>query len=121
MRRARAMDHSLGNDKSLSWVELDGLVFQVNEQLATDDVEELIIGIVLVPVILTLNDAKPNNGVIYLAERLVIPLEFAGIGKSFGIDNFKWFVENIQTGFVSILICFGHGTPQVRTNSPTRS
>jgi hypothetical protein len=82
MRRACAMDDSLGNDKSLSWIELDGLVFQVNEQLAVDDVEELIVGIVLVPVILTLKNAKPNYGVIHLAQRLVIPLEFASIGES---------------------------------------
>ena len=115
------MDHSLGNDISLSWIELDGLVFQIDEQLAIDDVEELIIGIVLVPVILTLKDAKPNHGFIDLAERLVIPLEFASIGKSFDIDNFQWFVENIQTSFVSILIGFGHGTPHGRTNSPTHA
>jgi hypothetical protein len=62
MRRAGAMDYSLGNDKSLSWIELDGLVFQVNEQLAVDDVEELIIGIVLVPVILTLEDTGEDPG-----------------------------------------------------------
>src|SRR5271156_4598642 len=109
MRRAGAMDHSLGNDKSLSWIELYRSVLQVNEQTAVDDVEELIIGIMLVPVILTFEDAKPNHGVIHLAQRLVIPLEFASIGKSLGIDNFQGFVENIQAGFVSVLVRFGHG------------
>jgi hypothetical protein len=121
MRRARAMDDSPGNDKSLSWIEFYRLVFEVNEQLAIDDVEELIVGIMLVPVILTLENAKPNDGIIYLAQRLVIPLELASIGESFGIDNFKGFVENIQAGFVSVLVRFGHGAPQVRTNSSTLS
>ena len=69
MGRAGAMDDSLGNDKSLSWVELDGSVFEIDEQLAVNDVEELVIRIVLVPVILTLQDTKPNHGVIHLAER----------------------------------------------------
>jgi hypothetical protein len=109
MRRAGAMDDSLGNDKSLSWLERDGLVLKVNQQLTVDDVEELIVGIVLVPVILTFKDAKPNHGFIYLAQRLVIPLELASIGKGLGIDNFQGLVENIQAGFVIILLRFGHG------------
>jgi hypothetical protein len=107
MRRAGAMDDSLGNDKALSWIERYRLVLQVNEQLAVDNVEELIIGVVFVPVILTFKDAKPNDGFIHLAERLVIPLELASIGKSLGIDNFQGFVENIQAGFVSVLVRFG--------------
>lgn len=113
------MDDSLGNDKSLSWIERDGLVLQINQKLTFDHVEELIVAIVLVPVVLTFKDAKPNHGFIYLAKRLVIPFELASVGKRLGIDNFQWFVENIQAGFVRILVRFRHGTPQVRTNSPT--
>ena len=90
MRRAGAMDHSLGNDETLSRIELDGAVFKIDEQLALDDVEELVVRIVLVPVILTLDDAKADHGFVYLAERLVVPLEFAGIGKSLRVDDFKW-------------------------------
>ncbi len=100
MRRAGAMDDALRNDKSLSGFKRDRLVLEVNQQLAVDHVEELIVGIMLVPVILTFKDAKPNHGFIHLAERLVIPLELASVGKSLGIDHFQRFVENIQAGFI---------------------
>jgi hypothetical protein len=89
MRRARAMHHSLGNDETLSRIKLHRAVFKIDEQLTLDDVEKLVVSIVLVPVILPLHDAKADNGLVYLAERLVVPLEFTGIRKSLGVDDFK--------------------------------
>ncbi len=71
----------LGHDETLSGIELDGTVFKVDEQLALDDVEKLVVHIVLVPVILTLKNAQANNRIIHLAERLVVPLECAGVGS----------------------------------------
>ena len=85
------------------------------------DMEELVVFVVLVPVVLALEHPQPYHRPIHLAERLVIPLEFASIRKSFGIDYFKRFVENIQAGFVRILIRFAHAAPRAGTNSPTPS
>ena len=80
------MHHTARDRKSLLGHELDGAVFEVDEEPAVDNVEELIIGIVLVPVILTLEDAQANNRFVHLAERLVVPLEFASVGKSFRVS-----------------------------------
>ena len=43
MGRARAMDHSPGNDKALSRIESHRTILQIDEQLALNDVEELIV------------------------------------------------------------------------------
>jgi hypothetical protein len=108
MRRAGAMNHLPGNDKALPRIERDGTLFEIDEQLAIHNVEELVIRIVLVPVILTFQHAKADDGVVYLAERLVVPLKFASVGKSLGVDEFQWFVQNIQASLVRILLGFTH-------------
>jgi hypothetical protein len=75
------MHDSLGNDETLPGVEFDGTVFKIDEQMALDYVEEFVVHIMLVPVILTLHNAQANNRIVNLAKRLVVPLEFAGVGK----------------------------------------
>jgi hypothetical protein len=95
MRGARAMDDSLRNDEALSRLERDGTIFEIDKQLALDHVEELVVCVVLVPVVRTLDDAQPHNGFVHLAERLVIPLEVAGVREKLGVDDFQWFVQNV--------------------------
>ena len=53
--------------------QLDGAVFEVDDESTLDHVEELVEVIVLVPVIFALDDAEPDDRVVHLAERLVVP------------------------------------------------
>ena len=47
---------------------------QVNQEAAFHHIEELVLVVVLVPVVLTLHDPEPDNGIVDLAERLIEPL-----------------------------------------------
>ena len=89
------MHHSLWNDESLSRRNFDGAVLKVNQQLALHNIKKLVVFIVLMPVILSLYDAEADHRVIYLAESLVVPREFALVRKSLFIDYLQRFVQNV--------------------------
>jgi len=65
------MDDSLRYDKALLLVKLNASILEVYDKATVEDKEELIIVVVLVPVILALQDAQPNDRVVDLAQRLV--------------------------------------------------
>ena len=67
------MHDSLRYDKTLLPAKLDASILEVYEEATVEDKEELVVVVVLVPVILTLQDAQPNHRVVDLAQRLVIP------------------------------------------------
>ena len=62
MGRARAMDHLLGNDEALSRIEGHCTILEIDEQLAVNHVEELIVCVMLVPVVRTFDDAQAHDG-----------------------------------------------------------
>ena len=68
------MHDPLRHDEGLAGRELHGLSFQVDEQATIHDVKEFVLCVVLVPVILSANHAQPHDGIVHLAECLVIPL-----------------------------------------------
>jgi hypothetical protein len=106
------VDDLPGNDKALTRIERYGAIFQINEEPALKHVEKLVVTVVLVPMVFTLKYAQAHNGVVYLAERLVVPLEFAGVSKTLGVDGLKWFVQDVQASLVRIGLRFAHGLPQ---------
>src|SRR6202022_100028 len=91
-----AGQHAFGDDESLPWRELHDPVFHVDQQLALDDVEELVVMVMFVPVILTLNYSHPNDRGVHLAKRLVVPLMWSRIRERFLIDQLQGFVQNVQ-------------------------
>src|SRR5271166_1628311 len=68
LRRPRAVDDSLGHHEALARRQLDGAALQVDQEPSLQDVEELILIVVLVPVVLALNDAEPDHRVVDPAE-----------------------------------------------------
>src|SRR5919108_3796388 len=72
-RGSGAVHHPLRYNKALPRSERDGTVFKIDQKAALYDVEELILGIVLVPMIFPLHYAQPNHRVVHLAEGLVVP------------------------------------------------
>jgi len=63
----------LGYDEALPWSQFDGLTLEINEKVPVENEEEFIIAIVLMPVILSLQYAKPDDGVVHFAKGLVVP------------------------------------------------
>jgi len=68
------MDHTFGDGDTLLRLEFDGATFEIHQEEAFDDVEELVLIVVLVPVELAMQDAKPDDAVVDAGEGLVEPL-----------------------------------------------
>jgi len=103
------MEGSFGNYESLARREIDGAAFEVDQEMSFDDVEELVVGVVLVPVILSLDDSEADHGIVHLTQGLVVPAVCARIGEHFLVDHFERLVEDIETGFVGKWRGCGHG------------
>lgn len=67
------MDDALRYDKALLRAQLDNSILEIHDEPAFEDKEELVIVVVFMPVIFTLHDTQPNNRVVDLAQRLVVP------------------------------------------------
>ena len=107
--RAGAVENAFGHDEALSGVQGHGSILEVDEKLALDHIEEFIIVIVFVPVIFAVKNAEANYRGVYLAKRLVVPLELAGIGELLFFNDLEGRVINVQTSFVGIRLRVAHG------------
>src|SRR5579864_6069621 len=77
--------------------------FQVDQQLALNHIEELVVMIVLVPVILAFDHAQAHHRTVHLAKRLVVPLVRSRIGERLLIDQLQMFVQHIEASVIGIL------------------
>jgi hypothetical protein len=95
--------NAFGNDDSLARAEVDGtgIVFcgggvvgidEIDEQTAFDDVEELVLLLMVVPVIASLDDTEANDGIVHVAEGLVVPGVRGGVGCQLLLDYFEGLV-----------------------------
>ena len=111
LRGARAVHDAFGNDDSLARAEVDGtgIVFcgggvlgidEVDEQTAFDDVEEFVLPLMVVPVIVSLHDAEANDGIIYVAEGLVVPGVRGSVCGQLFFDYFEGLVPGFEDGEV---------------------
>src|SRR3954451_16050583 len=89
LRSAGAMLGSLRNHKSLTRRKRHSAIFEINEQLALNDIKEFIVLLVLMPVILALDDAEANHRVVHLTKGLVKPLILTSLGDGFLINDFQ--------------------------------
>ena len=69
----RAVNDALGHDVPVPGSQVHGAVFQINDEMAVETEEELVVVVVLVPVILALQHPQPNDRVVDSAQRLVVP------------------------------------------------
>ena len=92
------MHDALGNHHALSRRELNGAAFDVDEQLALDHVEELVVVIVFVPVVFAFNHSQADHRFVHLAERLVEPLVWVRIGDGFFVDDARKYGTNMVAG-----------------------
>jgi hypothetical protein len=85
--RAGPMDDPFGNDKALLWRQRHRAAFQVDDKLATEDEEKLVIVVVFMPMILSLHDAETHNRVVLLAKSLIVPLICTSLHKGGQVDE----------------------------------
>jgi len=68
------VNYSLWHCETLLWGQFHRSILQIDEQPTFNDVEEFILVVMLVPVKLAFDDAKPHYTVIYLAQGLIEPI-----------------------------------------------
>lgn len=102
------MDDAFGHDKSLLRLKIDGAVFKINDEVALEDKEKLIVVLVCVPVILALHDTKANDRVIDLAESLVVPAVRTRLDQGWNVDSCKCGKFDIEMGRVGVCLVLFH-------------
>ena len=90
---------AFGNDKSLLWLQINRAIFKIDDEVPLQDEEELVVVVMFVPVVFALHDSQANNGVVHLAERLVVPLLGAGFHQGWTLT--KWRGGNFMSRYVA--------------------
>jgi hypothetical protein len=85
-----------GNCEALLGLQFNGFALDFDDEAALEAEEEFVFIVVLVPVKLALQNAKPNDGVVDLAQRLVVPGLGAGGDEGGNIDELERFVTLVQ-------------------------
>ncbi len=103
------MPDAFGNDKSLLWLQINRPIFEIDDEVPLQDKEELVVVVMFVPVVLALHDPQANNGVVHLAERLLIPLLGAGFHQDWNVNQVESRKLYIEVSGVRIILLFAHG------------
>jgi hypothetical protein len=90
------------NNKALPRRQFDRAALKINEQLPLDDVEELIIFVVLVPMVLAFDYPQSHYRIVNFTQGLVEPFVFTGIREGLFIDDFHCRIKDVQSCFVGI-------------------
>lgn len=94
------MHHSFRDHDCLARREVDDSIFEIDQELAADDIEKFVFILVLVPMVFALDDPKPHHRLVYSTQRLVIPLVSASIDQPPDVDRLQRLMENVQAGVV---------------------
>ena len=100
---------AFGNDKSLLWLQINRAIFKINDEVSLQDEEELVIAVMFVPVVFALHDSQANNGVVHLAERLVVPLLGASFHQGWNVNQVERRKLYVEVSGVRIILLFAHG------------
>ena len=90
------MHHAFGNYRRLARSQVDRALFQIDQQLTANDIEELVFVLVFMPMIFALDHAEPHDGLVHFAQRLVVPLVRARFDESGHVDRFERAVKNVE-------------------------
>ena len=83
------MTHTFGNNKALPRSKIDNAILEIDQEMSVQNEKEFINILVFVPVIFALHHRQPDDRVVHLAKRLVVPLVCAGVRELLHIDQFK--------------------------------
>jgi hypothetical protein len=81
------MEGAFRDHEPLARLKVNGPAFKVDDEVAVQYEKELVVIVVLVPVILTLQNPQPDDRLVYLAQRLVVPRISAGLYQGRDIDD----------------------------------
>lgn len=81
------MHYTLWHNKTLLYLQINGSVFEVNNEMSFENEEELVVVIVFMPVILALHHTQSNDGIINFAKGLVVPAILALTHKRRNVDQ----------------------------------
>ena len=84
----------------MSGAEIDNTIFKVDEEISIENEKEFINVLVLMPVVLTLHYCHPDDGVVDLAKRLIVPIVRARIGQFLHIDQLEWSMQNVEISLI---------------------
>jgi len=107
------VDNASGDHEALPGLQRDVAILEIDVEFSFDDIEELIVVVVLVPVILALHDTEPNDRVIHPAQRLVIPLVGARVHQRLHVYQLELAILDVEMSGVGIRClpaagCFTH-------------
>src|SRR5215469_4045465 len=111
--------HSLGNDEPFERPQLEGFVVpkgvvhrtrEIDDEVSLEHEEELVVSIVLVPVVFTLHHAKANDGVVHLAQGLVVPALLAGCDQRGHVDHTQRRELDVEVRGVREILRLGHAS-----------
>jgi len=94
------MEYTSSNGKPLPGVEDHRPVFEVDEELAVEHEEELVVLIVFVPMVFAFDDSDAYDTVIHLRQCFIIPFVFDGLYHGRHVDEFKVVVFDVEDGGV---------------------
>src|ERR1035438_4709751 len=116
------MDDFPRHHESLPRCKFHRAAFEINQQHALDDIKELIIVIVFVPMIFALHNPYAHNRVVHLAKRLVEPLVVARVFDGVNVDDLQRSMQEVEAGFIGEGGCgLGHDlTPRAQHSSQVR-
>ena len=97
------MHNALRYDNAFPWGQVDGAIFEINQETPAHDMKELVFILMLVPVILALYDTQAHYGFIHPAERLVVPLVRARRDQPRQVDNLQRRIQHIQMRLVGMI------------------
>ena len=100
---------AFGNDESLLWLQINRAIFKIDDEVPLQDEEELVVVVMFVPVVFALHDSQANNGVVHLAERLVIPPVGAGFHQRWYVHQVERRKLYIEVSGIRIILLFAHG------------
>lgn len=106
MWRASPMSYATRHSDALTRIERERSVLKINQELAFNHIEKLVVFFVLVPVVLALDNPYPDGRVVHIAECLVEPRMFDLASNFVEVDDLQRGVFNVKPGFVGEV---GHG------------
>ena len=83
------MAHAFGHDETLPRGNIDNAIFEIDQEMSVENKKEFIDVSVFVPVIFALNHGQPDDSIVYLAKRLIVPLVGARLYKRWDVDNIE--------------------------------
>src|SRR5262249_7136500 len=109
------MEDTARDGETLSREQFHRAALEIDEKPSVDDVEELVLLLVLVPVILALEHPEPHNRVVDLRQRLVVPAISARVSQGLQVDELQGLVQNVEMSSVRIGHLLTHTAAPPRT------